>query len=399
METDHAAMVQGPPDSRPRGRRQGGHHGRADGVRRTRSSPGGPAAVRWQWEGRLTAAIRGVAVAGGHLRCLHRTATTSTLADLDHASGAIVRRVEGVPRFTQIWGAPSGWGIGVTRTAAVGRGPTHVTMIDPELRVVDTWTLPDATSTVAAHAGGWYVGCRDGQLVAVDWEGRPCWSWQTPGSSGTCPDRYQRPCPYLVLTGSAGAVVSSFGHVYAVGPTGVQWHVELPTESPVAGRETCDHAGDEAAARTLGIAPGADRRTLRSAYRRRARATHPDRHPHDPTAAVRFGEIQDAYVRLCGDHSRALTPGPMPPITFAGGAPSVSALATADGQVAVGSSDGRLFRIDPSGRRIDWRICGHGLVRMARRWDGTVGAVLCPGSRSIASRSGRNGPWPASRLG
>ena len=136
----------------------------------------------------------------------------------------------------------------------------------------------------------------------------------------------------------------------------------------------------DTAARTLGIVPGAARSTVRSAYRRLARATHPDHHLNDPMAAVRFAEIQDAYEQLREDHSEMLTSGETPTITFAGGAPSVSALATAERQVAVGSSDGRLFRIDPSGRRIDWRTCGQGIVRMARRWDGTVGAVLCDGS-------------------
>lgn len=145
--------------------------------------------------------------------------------------------------------------------------------------------------------------------------------------------------------------------------------------------------------RRLGVAAGADRRTRRSAYRRLARATHPDRHPHDPTAAVRFAEIRDAYGRLCGDHAGARPPG-IPTITFAEGAPSVSGLATAEGQVAVGSSDGRLFRIDASGRLVDWQVCGQGLVRMARRWDGTVGAVLCDGS--LASVRGHHVRTPIS---
>ncbi len=380
METGHAAIGQDASDSRLRKAGRDGPHGRPLGVRHTPPTTARPAVARVRWEGRLTAAIRGVVVAGAHLRCLHRTATTATLVDLDQATGAVVRRVEGLPRYTQIWGAPSGWGLGITRTAAVGRGPTHLSMLDPDLRIVDSWTLSDATSMVAAHAGGWYVGCRNGQLVAIDWAGRPGWSWQTPGSSGVHPDPYQRPCPYLVLAGLEGAVVASFGHVYAVGATGTQWHAELPAESPVAWLDTADHLGDDTAAQTLGIASGADRRSVRSAYRRLARATHPDHHPEDPTAAVRFAEIQDAYERLRADHSEMSPPGQTLTITIAGGAPSVSALATAEGQVAVGSSDGHLCRIDASGRLVDWRACGHGTVRMARRWDGTVGAVLCDGS-------------------
>ena len=113
METGHAAIVQDVSDSRLRRAGRDGRHGRTNGERRTRPATAHPAA-RVRWEGRLTSAVRGLAVAGGHLRCLHRTATTSTLVDLDQATGAVVRRVEGLPRFTQIGGAPSGWGLGVT---------------------------------------------------------------------------------------------------------------------------------------------------------------------------------------------------------------------------------------------------------------------------------------------
>ena len=88
METGHTAIAQDPPD-RPHGLHRGGPRSRADGAR---PSTGGPAAARWPWERRLTAAVRGLALVGARVRCLHRTATTSTLVDLEGTSGAIVRR-------------------------------------------------------------------------------------------------------------------------------------------------------------------------------------------------------------------------------------------------------------------------------------------------------------------
>jgi hypothetical protein len=53
----------------------------------------------------------------------------------------------------------------------------------------------------------------------------------------------------------------------------------------------------------LGIDPGASADEIGRAYRRAARATHPDVHPDEPSAAERFGAITIAYETL-GDPSR-----------------------------------------------------------------------------------------------
>ena len=54
------------------------------------------------------------------------------------------------------------------------------------------------------------------------------------------------------------------------------------------------------AADTLGVAPGADASGVRSAYRRRARAFHPDLHPGDPVAAGSFLAVTAARdILLC----------------------------------------------------------------------------------------------------
>ncbi len=111
---------------------------RADRTPPTHAAVGKRVAVGRPWTCRLPTAVRGLAVIGSRVRGLLTTTTASALVDFDLATGQIVRRVEDLPRFTQIWGARSGWGLGVTRTAAVGRGPTHLTALDPDLRVVDT---------------------------------------------------------------------------------------------------------------------------------------------------------------------------------------------------------------------------------------------------------------------
>lgn len=54
---------------------------------------------------------------------------------------------------------------------------------------------------------------------------------------------------------------------------------------------------------TLELAPGASQREIRAAYRRLARATHPDGHAGDPVLERRFKRIARAYEVL-GDPGR-----------------------------------------------------------------------------------------------
>jgi hypothetical protein len=51
----------------------------------------------------------------------------------------------------------------------------------------------------------------------------------------------------------------------------------------------------------LGVAPGSDRETVARAYRRLARATHPDVSP-GPEAAQRFAAVTAAYRLVSGMH-------------------------------------------------------------------------------------------------
>jgi molecular chaperone DnaJ len=55
----------------------------------------------------------------------------------------------------------------------------------------------------------------------------------------------------------------------------------------------------------LGVSPGATSEEIKSAYRRLALATHPDRHPDDPDAEARFRAISGAYAVLSDPGQRA----------------------------------------------------------------------------------------------
>jgi curved DNA-binding protein CbpA len=50
--------------------------------------------------------------------------------------------------------------------------------------------------------------------------------------------------------------------------------------------------------RVLGVAPGASQETIIHAYRKQARASHPDARPDDPGAAARFKILTNAYEVL-----------------------------------------------------------------------------------------------------
>ncbi|MBQ8109174.1 MAG: DnaJ domain-containing protein [Clostridia bacterium] len=49
----------------------------------------------------------------------------------------------------------------------------------------------------------------------------------------------------------------------------------------------------------LGIAEGASMEEIKRAYRKKAKAYHPDLHPDDPTANERMQEVNQAYDMLC----------------------------------------------------------------------------------------------------
>ena len=55
----------------------------------------------------------------------------------------------------------------------------------------------------------------------------------------------------------------------------------------------------------LGVDKGADAKTMKSAFRKKAMECHPDRHPDDAGAEARFKELNEAYGILSDDQKRA----------------------------------------------------------------------------------------------
>lgn len=330
---------------------------------------------------RLKPTVRDLEMVGSLARCLLVDKDASILVDVNVETGDVVRRVEDLPVLGDTVFAASGCGIGVKRTAAVGKGPTQLAFLGADGRLTNQSSVPDATSQIACGPDLWYVGCRDGHLYAFDQEGRHRWKWETPGLRQHDGDAYSRPCPYYVAARGGFAAVSSMGNIYAVSPEGrTLWHYSLPNERqtrwtftvPLPGSANADSYG------ILGLGSGASREEIKSAYRRSALATHPDRNPHDPNASARFREVQGAYEQLVAGHAlEAPSGGHTFSVEIQGFGPTASFITANSAGVAVGSSQGRLYLLSHQGVLQEARALGDGPVWAALRPDGSLGTAWC----------------------
>jgi hypothetical protein len=333
---------------------------------------------------RLRSSVTDFAVVNSAIRCLLTSRESSTLVEFDLESGSEVRRVENLPLFGSTVFAPDGRGIGVCRTAAVGKGPTILRFLGSDGRLVAESTVPDATSEIAFGPDLWYVGCRNGFLYAFGPDGRQRWAWETPGASTSTDNAYFRPCPYYVSSLGSFAVTASMGDIYGVSPHGkTLWHATIPNEHQTKWNFTVPIPGEPGTREpyaVLGLPFDAPREKVKSAYRHLVLATHPDRNPSDPDATVNFRRIQEAYERILAGHvGNGTTTGTG--ITFSieiqGMVPLASFVTATDSGVLVGSSQGRIYIFDGNGNLRDARVLGDSAVRVALRSDGTVGAAWC----------------------
>jgi tetratricopeptide (TPR) repeat protein len=331
---------------------------------------------------RLRPAVRDLELVGGAARCLLVSKQSSMIVDIDVSTARETRRVENLPLFGKMWFAPNGCGVGIRRTAAIGRGPTILRFLDADGRLAAESAVPDATSEIAVGPDLWYIGCRDGCLYSFGFDGKRLWKWETPGASEHCDSEYSRPCPYLVASQASFAAVASMANLYAVSSVGrTLWQQTIPNERQTRWEFTMPvgaEAGSHEAHRILGLRAGASHAETKAAYRRLALETHPDRSPNDTDATTRFREVQGAYERLmAAPVASGVSDGLVLTIEMQIPGPTVSFLAANDQAVVAASSQGRLYLFDAAGQLCQARVLGEGPVSVALRPDGTLGAAWC----------------------
>lgn len=242
-------------------------------------------------------------------------------------------------------------------SSPVGRGPSqlwlHGESASEPLRTIE---LPDAISGVAEAPFGWYVGCRDGFLYALDRSGDLLWRWQTPGAaafrSAGAGEVYFRPSPYRLASNGRSVLVSWWGSLWSVGAEGVtEWGLRLQDLGDRCVSEIRLPSRNQAAAAALGVSAHASPREIKRAYRQGAKRTHPDLHPDDASAAERFRSVREAYESLSGQgaatgNGAGVIRFGFPPLA------TVSFLGVVDDDWLVGSGGGSLFRLSSEGRLV-----------------------------------------------
>jgi hypothetical protein len=263
-------------------------------------------------------------------------------------------------------------------SSPVGRGPSQLWLRKGSAsEPVRTLELPDAVSGVAEAPFGWYVGCRDGFLYALDRSGDLAWRWQTPGASAFRSagpgEVYFRPAPYRLAANGRSALVSWFGSVWSIGPGGVtEWELRLQdlSERQVSEVRLRGYPPlSTAAAATLGVSAYASPQEIKRAYRQAVLRAHPDRNPEDATAAARFRRVQEAYESLTRHGPRTSNGGGSLIRSHFPSAATVSFLDVVDTDWLVGSGDGTLLRLSSEGRLLARMRVG-------------IGALFCVRDRS-----------------
>jgi DnaJ domain len=246
-------------------------------------------------------------------------------------------------------------------SSPVGRGPSRLRLFaggaSEPLRTLE---LPDALSGVAEAPFGWYVGCRDGYLYALDRCGDQVWRWQTPGArafrSPGPGEMYFRPSPYRLAASGRSALVGWMDRAWSVGPDGrTEWGLRLQelsdghvTEIRLRSGQT---AATAAAAAALGVSAAASVEEIKRAYRDAVKRAHPDLHPEDATAAERFRRVQEAYEALSDQGALRGNSAGAGVIRFCfPSAATVSFLGVVEDDWLVGGSCGMLFRLSSQGR-------------------------------------------------
>ena len=347
----------------------------------------GSDAMRLVFQTRVTPMIREFSVGGGVGRSWGHRRNSGVWIEWVLNDGAMSARREDLARQRSIKFAASGAAIGATQTGPVDECVTELAFLSPQGTLLGQAQLPNAASEIAEVPGaGWFVGCRDGGLYAFTSAGDHLWTWWTPGARGFSGDRYLRPCPYYVAGDRDHALVSSFGTIYCISPDGeARWSFDLPDSGSHGADERSFTVGVPSAVAgaygALTLPPSASRDEVKSAYRRKAMASHPDLHPDDPAATERFQRVHSAYETIMSassDDRSADDASLTLEIRFAR-PPHVARMVAAIGHAYVGADHGQIYVLGPDGSLVRVHALGEGYAHPIVDAAGDLLAAWCDG--------------------
>ena len=215
--------------------------------------------------------------------------------------------------------------------------------------------MADPVSEIALGPDLWYVGCRDGCLYGFGFDGRLCWRWTTPGSEDFEGAAFERPSPYRVSSRRSFAAVAWKDSIWAVSPCGrTLWHAAVPVNRERVQRTIPRPDGEDrrAAWGTLGVS--AD--TLRDGQVIVGRGT-----TERLEQAWKLRDGPDGLAVSLEIEHRDWT----------------SSLLVGTTGVLAGTSLGRLYRVDESGKVSRCCVVGDNDVLVTLRGDGAVGVAWC----------------------
>jgi DnaJ domain len=337
---------------------------------------------------------RTLVVGGPVIVCLAGVGAAARLVWLDSSTGRELRRTDKMGPFDRVISASDGHSLAIHTTGTIGSGSSRLLFFSPEGRPLAEYQLPGVASSGVQHADGrWYVGCRNSCLYTFTSNGEPCWTWEMPDTraSVATPNNI-RPCPYLLAAGSEIVATSSFTRLYVLGADGrPAWNVALPPSTRDAAGRTRDFRTApqlREACRVLELTPPLTPDTVKTAFRLRARETHPDTNPGDPTAATRFMAVQSAY-RSALTILKSGTPSSSEPPSFSRLAtiePDICDVAIRADSVVVGTYGGHVYRFDCSGHLSEVLELGRSVAAVTLTASGNVGTVWCDEMLWIFSR-------------
>jgi hypothetical protein len=286
-------------------------------------------------------------VEGGRILTLAMSRQATVLTALDAATFEVRKQVRGLPLVRKLFLAPNGFAVGYKPPYPPGT-PGEWHFIDPELQLAGSLRLHTGSAAFAHQKHQWIIACRDGTIRCFEESGSPRWNWSVPLHHGLT-------SPFAVAATEERIFAAQGLYLYALTPNGrLLWNWELPKQqAQTYGAKVTLRGGAECegARQTLGLGADSNADDVRRAYRREARLTHPDFHPHDPIAATRFRAVRDAYEALSGEGARGQGgAGALQVIFSLMMTAAIRSLSVNETFVAVGTSDGEVYVFDHDGK-------------------------------------------------